>query len=57
MERVVGCDHISDEGDMVACLKLRRVVVRVRIRIEVVHVVDDESTMAGSREPDMAAFY
>jgi hypothetical protein len=36
-----------------ARFELRRVAVRVRMRIEMVHVVDNESPVAGSLEPSI----
>jgi hypothetical protein len=33
------------------CLELRRVAIRVPIRIELVHIVNDGSTIASSSEP------
>jgi hypothetical protein len=33
-----------------ACLELRRVAAKVRIRIELVHVINDECGIAGSSE-------
>jgi hypothetical protein len=36
-----------------ARFELRRVVVRVRMGIELVHVVDNESAVAGSLEPSI----
>jgi hypothetical protein len=34
-----------------ACLELRRVAIRVPIRIELVHIVDNTCAIAGSLEP------
>jgi hypothetical protein len=39
--------------NVMACLELRRVAVRVCIRIKLVHVVDDECTIASSLEPSI----
>jgi hypothetical protein len=36
-----------------ACLELRRVPARVRIRIKLVHVVDDEVALVDSLEPSI----
>lgn len=50
MKLEVGRDHLGIEGDM-ACFELRRVAIRVCIRLELVHVVDERSPIAGSLEP------
>jgi hypothetical protein len=34
-----------------ACLELRRVAIKIPIRIELVYIVNDESTIVGSSEP------
>jgi hypothetical protein len=52
VEPEVGCYHLGCEGD-VARVELRRVAVRVRMRIEMVHAVNNETTVAGSLEPSI----